>query len=358
MAIPVAPSDAADSHPQAVASSELSEEKKTMVATGLPAPAIAPVPPPKKSTENNHSLSQEHFDPTAEFDGEVETDNNLPTQKVLKEIEGMVVLDQHGKTVPFKDLYNGPNVARRVLIIFIRHFFCGNCQEYIRTLTASVTPTELLQLPTPTFIAIVGCGDPSLIEMWYEQTKCPFPCYSDPNYKLYNALGMAKTMNLGPRPEYQRRSLVTLMTGAIVQSFKKMKDGKVLKGGSLQQVGGEFLFEPINAATPINSPVIDDNDKGKQLGESGENGDVGRGGYLEEKRVTWCHRMRTTRDHAEIPEIREVLGLSGQGVPGKDNKRWSRALIERKGIGLGAMSSSSSASSSKAGQPSADTIKE
>ncbi|PVH70590.1 hypothetical protein DL98DRAFT_597695 [Cadophora sp. DSE1049] len=55
---------------------------------------------------------------------------------------------------------------------------------------------------------------------------------------------------------------------------------------------------------------------------------------VEEKRVTWCHRMRNTRDHAEIPELREVLGLDGEGVSCKNKKRWTKALVERKGTGL------------------------
>lgn len=60
-----------------------------------------------------------------EFLGDVKTDDKLPTLETLKEIENLSVLDQDGKAIPFKNLYTGPNVARRVLIIFIRHFFCG-----------------------------------------------------------------------------------------------------------------------------------------------------------------------------------------------------------------------------------------
>jgi hypothetical protein len=185
--------------------------------------------------------------------------------------------------------------------------------------------------------------------MWQEQTQCPFPCYADPTKKLYDELGMLKTLNLGSRPEYQRQGLVTLMTGAFVQSLKMIKSGKVFQGGGYQQVGGEFMFEPINAATPIATPADDDSES-KKLGE-GDNGDVGRGGYIEEKRITWCHRMRTTRDHAEIPEIREVLGLDGEGLPGNDKKRWTQAVRARKGTGLSTQSTHSSS-----GRPSTEKV--
>jgi hypothetical protein len=61
-------------------------------------------------------------------------------------------------------------------------------------------------------------------------------------------------------------------------------------------------------------------------------GEVGAEG--EDKAVTWCHRMRTTRDHAEIPELMEVLGLDGHGEPVGDKGLWEKALRERKGTGV------------------------
>lgn len=60
-----------------------------------------------------------------DFQGEVLTDNELPSEETIHRIEDYIVLDRHGKTHTFKSLYTGRNVARRVLIIFVRHFFCG-----------------------------------------------------------------------------------------------------------------------------------------------------------------------------------------------------------------------------------------
>lgn len=60
-----------------------------------------------------------------DFDEELSTTNELPSAEVQKMIEEYIVLDSHGKSRTFKSLYMGGNVARRVLVIFIRHFFCG-----------------------------------------------------------------------------------------------------------------------------------------------------------------------------------------------------------------------------------------
>jgi hypothetical protein len=60
-----------------------------------------------------------------DFQGEVQTNNDIPSTKTLSKIENHAVLDRHGKSHTFKSLYAGPGVARRVLVIFVRHFFCG-----------------------------------------------------------------------------------------------------------------------------------------------------------------------------------------------------------------------------------------
>jgi hypothetical protein len=224
--------------------------------------------------------------------------------------------------------------------------FPQNCQEYIRTLTSSITPDSLLALPTPTFIAIVGHGSPGLIPMYISQTACPFPVYADPTKKLYNALGMLRTLNLGSRPEYQQRALGSLILNGFVQSLKQLPFGKTFQGGDYQQVGGEFMFEP--ASGDLNTPIGSPEEENRQIGGVGKKGVEGmlEGGYSEEKRVTWCHRMRNTRDHAEMEELREVLGLDAV-VDKKKERRRSKKPVERKGTGLSLGSRTSTGFSKK-----------
>lgn len=131
-----------------------------------------------------------------------------------------------------------------------------------------------------------------------------------------------------------RRELWKVMVDGFVQSVKKMRGGEVWKGGDYHQVGGEFLFEPISMdfSSPLSSPDTIAGDE-KQLG--GQEGMLEMGS-VEEKHVTWCHRMKNTRDHAEIPELREVLGLDEKEGPpkGSNAKRWQKALLKRKGTGM------------------------
>ena len=117
--------------------------------------------------------------------------------------------------------------------------------------------------------------------MYTETTSCPFPIYADPTRKLYDILGMTRTFDLGAKPQYRHTNVLINSVQSIFQGLSTGK--KALKGGDLKQVGGEFLFE---------------------------NGEC-----------TWAHRMKTTRGHAEVSEIRTLVGLDGTRPPVR--RKWS-----------------------------------
>lgn len=221
-----------------------------------------------------------------EFEGTVNVNNDLPSSEDLSRVDDLLVLDAQGQSRPFKELYKAPHIAPRQLIIFIRHFFCGNCQEYLRTLSSSIKPEDLLALPVPTSITVIGCGRPELIPMYTEATSCPFPIYAEPTRKLYDHLGMTRTFDLGSKPAYMQTNMLINSVQSIFQGLSTGKNA--LKGGDMKQVGGEFLFE---------------------------NGEC-----------MWAHRMKTTRGHAEVSELRTLIGLDGSRPPLR--KRWSHGIKE------------------------------
>ncbi|KAL0476145.1 AhpC/TSA antioxidant enzyme domain-containing protein [Neurospora intermedia] len=348
--------------------------------------STSPVDGPRFSTSDNAVAA-------LDFQGSVDSNNDLPSLATIKKIENYHVLDRDGKSHTFRSLYTGKHVARRVLIIFVRHFFCGQCQEYLRTLSASITPDALLRLPLSTFIAVVGCGNPQLIDMYAQATNCPFPIYADPTRKLYQELGMVRTLALGEKPAYVTKHLIKSSFDSIITGIKQIPKGLANKAGDFKQIGGEFLFEPVDIQSPVNAVQWEDMERtleratrenneaaaaaaaaaerkrdssGSRLEPDSDDKETGVGsdskgtitkekkifggqGHRpseasidgkheddegEEKKVTWCHRMKTTRDHVEIPELMEVLGLDGQGEPIKDSRRWSKALETRKGAGF------------------------
>ncbi|KAK0739959.1 AhpC/TSA antioxidant enzyme-domain-containing protein [Apiosordaria backusii] len=296
-----------------------------------------------------------------DFSESVAADNSLPSLATLKKIDNYIVLDRNGKSHTFRSLYTGRHVARRVLLVFVRHFYCGNCQDYLRTLSSAFSPSDLLGLPIPTFIVVIGCGDPGLIDMYTSETGCPFPVYTDPTRKLYAELGMIRTLALGERPAYTKTHLVKSSLASVVQGLKQIPKGLAHKGGDSRQIGGEFLFEPVEeVASPIKElgewkAGNNNNNNGQEpeLGVKhrasetpsidGKNMELGGDGSEGvDKIVSWCHRMRNTRDHAEVPELMEIFGMSvgeqgsiPENVKGEERERWVRAVRERKGVGLG-----------------------
>lgn len=113
--------------------------------TSAPAPLSSAAPPspplssgretlPKPSIDA-HDNSTPPFSPASdtpvlqkeqeEFEGTVDVNNDLPSEKDLKKVEDLLILDAQGKSRPFRELYDASGVAPRQLIIFIRHFFCG-----------------------------------------------------------------------------------------------------------------------------------------------------------------------------------------------------------------------------------------
>ncbi|KAI9710730.1 MAG: hypothetical protein M1820_002563 [Bogoriella megaspora] len=244
---------------------------------------------------------REH-DMQGEFNGNVKVSKALPTKSEWSRCAEEPVLDVEGKEQPFGSLYANEAGPSRHLIIFVRHFFCGNCQEYLRTLSTAIPPSSLNQLTTPTTITVIGCGEPALIPLYTSATSCPYPIFTNPTRTLYSTLGMIRTLDLGSKkPEYIQRSIFGAAVQSIIQGLRSGRNA--LKSGDFWQVGGELMVEC----------------EGK--------GDVGK--------VSWVHRMRNTRDHAEIGELKRVLGLEGDGrVP---RRKWSegvRGVVSRRGTGL------------------------
>ncbi|ERT03014.1 hypothetical protein HMPREF1624_01318 [Sporothrix schenckii ATCC 58251] len=244
-----------------------------MATTDAPAPACA--------LPGEDNVNQR------EFSGTVRTDNNVPSRGTLKKTADLPVLDREGKSYPFKSLYE--DFTGQTLVVFVRHFFCGNCQEYLRLLSQAIPLATLSKAPTPSQIVVVGCGDPSLIDMYVEVAECVFPVYADPTRRLYDEFGMVSTLSLGPPPAYMKHTNIWASSfRSIAQGLRQLPRGLALKSGNHRQVGGEFLFRKSTADDAVS--------------------------------VTWCHRMKHTRDHAETDELQAVLGLETTAAESKSEK--------------------------------------
>jgi len=212
-----------------------------------------------------------------EFPKDFDVNDDLSSEETLSKIADYPLLDVDGKQVPFRSVYEGINEERKnhkVLVIFVRHFYCGYCQDYVEYLAKGLpSPTELEALPKPASVIIIGCGAPSLISFYADKTSCPFPIYAEPSRRLYSALTMTKSLARSETlPEYlQTTNVFRVAIKGASQALSRVMYGDASKPGPVDQIGGEFMFE---------------------------------GG-----KVTWCHRMRNMTDHSDLRRIKEIIGL-------------------------------------------------
>jgi hypothetical protein len=105
----------------------------------LPKPSIDAhdTTPPFSPASDTPVLQKEQ----EEFEGTVNVNNDLPSERDLEKVEDLLILDAQGKSRPFKELYDASGVAPRQLIIFIRHFFCGVSRVHLQPAMRSSSTT-------------------------------------------------------------------------------------------------------------------------------------------------------------------------------------------------------------------------
>ncbi|KAF8837370.1 hypothetical protein BDN67DRAFT_205350 [Paxillus ammoniavirescens] len=193
----------------------------------------------------------------------------IPDDTSLLQAAEITVFDFQGQTVKFGSIL----ADKPTVVVFIRHFFCGSCQDYVTQLS-SVRPDALASAGKQ--VVVIGCGSYEPIAQYKETAATPFPIYADPSRKLYHALGMTiESLALTPAGE-PRKSY--LQKGDTVNALRSIWRGPLKnplligKQGNISQLGGEFIFEP--------GP-----------------------------KCTFASRMQHTQDHVEVAELMKAAGI-------------------------------------------------
>jgi len=151
------------------------------------------------------------------------------------------VYDAIGNAVEFGSLFS----EQKTVVVFIRHFFCGSCQQYVLQL-ASV-PKGTLE-GAGTRLVVIGCGDWHLIKNYCETTGFEGEMYADPSRALYKCLGLTESLDRTPAGQ-EKRSYLTgrSFMGNLVKSIwdGPLKNPQHIgKQGNISQLGGDFIFGP------------------------------------------------------------------------------------------------------------------
>ncbi|KAH9973377.1 AhpC/TSA antioxidant enzyme-domain-containing protein [Lactifluus volemus] len=189
--------------------------------------------------------------------------------KTLETASDIQLFDSKGARVRFGDIY----AEEKTITVFIRHFFCGSCMQYVAQL--STVRSEALK-EASTRVVLVGCGDWHLIENYKKDTEFQGDIYANPDRKLYDVLGMVSNLQATPKGEEKRSYLKRGLLGNVLWSIWRgplQNPSHVGKQGKISQLGGDFVFGPGTTCT-------------------------------------YSSRMRHTEDHVEVAELMKAAGVS------------------------------------------------
>lgn len=263
-----------------------------------------------------------------------------PDPTTLAEAESIPVYSADGREIPFGSLYR-PDMAvhQRQLIIFVRHFYCGACQAYLKAISDSISLQDYFSIPIPTSIIVIGCGSPRLIPFYKAVTGTCFPIFAEPSRQLYRKLGMVLSGRIGrERPEYMKDiSNHAWMAGQVKTVREGLRARKNLRMVSPLTHGFDFGLDDASARASSSldgasghedhahlsihrqlEPTLLQGDEAHLAAMALRKRDLIRGGnlfqiggefLLEDGEVIWCHRMRHARDHVEVADLRRLLEL-------------------------------------------------
>ncbi|WWD17509.1 hypothetical protein CI109_101950 [Kwoniella shandongensis] len=197
-----------------------------------------------------------------------------PTPKELFEASLLEVVGERGERVKFGDLVN----RRKTIVIFIRHWFCPLCAQYMSSILSEVSVDALEKANVD--LVIIGNGSDKMLDGYRNKSfRCPFKMYTDPTLALYRALGLTRqTGDSGPEEE-KGDYLTQSALESTFQTIKRATKMPLLHNpGHFLQLGGEFVFD---ATTTRRAPL----------------------------NVIYTHRMTNTRSHAPIRDICEEAGV-------------------------------------------------
>jgi hypothetical protein len=77
------------------------------------------------ATQHESSNAASTSAPVTDVKPDRPVNDKPPSASDLHKVENHEVLDNKGEAHTFKSIYGGPDSTKRVLVVFIRHFFCG-----------------------------------------------------------------------------------------------------------------------------------------------------------------------------------------------------------------------------------------
>ena len=207
----------------------------------------------------------------------------LPSLLQLNYASRLPITGEDGKQIAFGSLFE----SQPTIVIFIRHFWCPLCQDYMSSVNSFLSPKMICNncenghrdikgfaalghdAGTRVRFVVISNGSHGMITKYKQIFGLSFKVYTDPSLALYQALGMGrdsdvklhrnqqthkhgisvgssiseKNSDISKPGEYVKHSLMGGIAMVVMRAFKV---GMPVweKGGDINQLGGEFVFGP------------------------------------------------------------------------------------------------------------------
>lgn len=249
-------------------------------------PRKAPVPPPPVNAQEE--APKECPDRSCRYKciHSISSEWGLPSLLQLNYAASLPITGDDGKQITFGSLFE----SQRTIVVFIRHFWCPLCQDYISSVKSFVRPemvcntcerghknqlgihhdqdgTADLDTGTRVQFVVISNGAHGMIAKYKQIFELPFKVYTDPSLALYQALGLGNLKDSDVKyHNHQTHGRATSQSGMMASDISKqggyvkhslmggiamvvMRALKVCmpvweKGGDIDQLGGEFIFGP------------------------------------------------------------------------------------------------------------------
>ncbi|XP_059512361.1 peroxiredoxin-like 2C isoform X2 [Myotis daubentonii] len=157
-------------------------------------------------------------------------------QPLAASVAELPVLDANGRRVPFGALFR----ERRAIVVFVRHFLCYTCQEYVEDLAK--IPRSFLQEANVTLI-VIGQSSYHHIEPFCKLTGYCHEIYVDPEREIYKRLGMKRgeeVTSSGPSPHVKSN----IFSGSMWSLWRAVTGPPFDFQGDPGQQGGTLIVGP------------------------------------------------------------------------------------------------------------------
>ncbi|KAJ4985197.1 hypothetical protein SVAN01_09333 [Stagonosporopsis vannaccii] len=194
----------------------------------------------------------------------------MPSTDEIQEALNMEVFDHMGDKKSLGDLIEG----KRSVLIFTRHFWCLNCQAYVRAISEQIPPSKL---PPNNQILIIGNGSYQPIDTYASTSSSAYPIYTDPTCRLHKVFKFKSALKEAVNDEGKKDYMQNAGT-AISRVF-----------GGIKGALGHLQHTPHIGPKALNGGEII---------------------IAADGRCEYIYRMQNTVDHTNVAELARIIGVA------------------------------------------------